>query len=199
MNQKERLFTTFQAARHCGVYHTTVINWIKSGKLPAYSTPGGHRRIHSKDLLGFMERFGIPVPEDLLTRSKHVLIVEDDASVRRMLSRTFAGVESLQVQTCEAGIEALIEIGRNPPDLLILDIRIPQVKGLEVCRILRSNPATAPIKILCVTGEALSESEEAFLHENTAGVFRKPLSTEALRREALGLLDRDDSPAPLFG
>lgn len=195
---KERLFSTFQAARLCGVYHTTVINWIKTGKLKAYTTPGGHRRIHSNDLLEFMRHFEMPIPKDLLTRPKRLLIVEDDASVRRMLMRTFSGVPNLEVVECEGGIEALIEIGRTAPDLLVLDIRIPQVNGLEICRILRSSEATRPIRIVCVTGEALSAEEQAFLEANTAAVFRKPLSTEAFKQAALDLLDRDESPSPFL-
>ena len=54
--------TTAEVARLCGVSTTAVINWIKGGKLPAYKTPGGHRRIKRTDLLRFFEAYNIPIP-----------------------------------------------------------------------------------------------------------------------------------------
>lgn len=187
---KQNIFTTFQAAKACGVYHTTVINWVNTGRLKAHSTPGGHRRIRHEDLIDFMNRFSMPLPPDLLLCAKRILIVEDDPSVQRMLQRTLGSIDEVAVDSCCGGIEALIAIGRQMPDILVLDIRIPQVNGLEVCRILKSNPQTNPIKIIAVTGEALTEAEEGFLIDNTEAFFHKPLSTDSLRKTVAELLEQ---------
>ena len=53
--------TTGEAAKYCYVSQATVVNWIKQGKLPAYSTPGGHYRILLPDFLLFLENHGMPV------------------------------------------------------------------------------------------------------------------------------------------
>ena len=57
--------TTGQVARYCHVSRATILDWIKSGKLKAYTTPGSHFRVLSADLLSFLEAHGMPVHADL--------------------------------------------------------------------------------------------------------------------------------------
>ncbi|OGR56470.1 MAG: hypothetical protein A2X36_11150 [Elusimicrobia bacterium GWA2_69_24] len=197
MNVTERTFTTFEAAKVCGVFHTTVINWVNKGKLKAHCTPGGHRRIPLADLLAFMERFDMPIPEDLMQRAKRILIVEDDPPVQRMLLRTLSSLPGVEIQTCVGGLEALMAIGKEAPDLIILDIRIPQVNGLEVCRVLKSSEQTKPIMIVAITGEPLPAQTEALLKDLADGFFQKPLPTAALRAMAAELLELEGSAVPI--
>jgi len=110
----ERAFTTFEVAKACGVFHTTVINWVNKGKLKARVTPGGHRRIQMPDLIDFMKRFDMPIPEDLTQKAKKILIVEDDPAVSRMLKRTLQALSGVEIQTCVGGLEALMAIGKTP-------------------------------------------------------------------------------------
>ena len=196
MKLTEKTFTTFEAAKVCGVFHTTVINWVNKGKLKAHCTPGGHRRILLSDLVSFMNHFDMPVPADLTQRAKKILIVEDDAAVRRMLQRALQGLPGVQIQACAGGLEALMAIGKDAPDLLILDIGIPQVNGIEVCRLLRSSESTRPIKILAVTGEPWPAESEAFLQSETDGFFRKPLHTAELKARVKDLLDLEPEAEP---
>ncbi|MBI3553343.1 MAG: response regulator [Elusimicrobia bacterium] len=185
----ERAFTTFEVAKACGVFHTTVINWVNRGKLKARVTPGGHRRIQMPDLLDFMKRFDMPIPEDLTHKAKKILIVEDDPAVQRMLRRTLQALSGVEIQTCVGGLEALMAIGKDAPDLLILDIRIPQVNGIEVCKVLKSSEQTRPIKIVAITGEPLPAEAEAFLKSEADGFFQKPLPTAELKAKAAELLE----------
>lgn len=62
-----RSLTTGQAARYCHVSQTTILNWIKKGKIEAYSTPGGHYRILLPDFISFLETYGMPVDSALKT------------------------------------------------------------------------------------------------------------------------------------
>ncbi|MBI2363106.1 MAG: response regulator [Elusimicrobia bacterium] len=190
-----RVFTTFEVARICGVYHTTVINWVNKSRLKAHHTPGGHRRIQAADLVDFMQRHEMPVPADLAGRPKRILIVEDDPGVQRMLKRALQPLPGVVIQECADGLEALMAIGKEAPDLLVLDIRIPQVNGVEVCRLLKANENTQPIKVIAVTGEPLPTEASAFLKEHADGFFQKPLATAALRALAAELLDLDAAPA----
>jgi two-component system OmpR family response regulator len=61
--------TTGQAAEYCHVTRATVVNWIKKGKLKAYTTPGGHFRIPVPDFLAFLKSYGMPIDPDLRTAS----------------------------------------------------------------------------------------------------------------------------------
>ena len=62
MNRKS-VFTTFETAKLCHVSPLSIINWVNAGRLPAFRTPGGHRRIRREDLVRFMRDNGIPLPE----------------------------------------------------------------------------------------------------------------------------------------
>ena len=62
-------YTTHQVSKFCGVYPTTVINWVEEEKLPAYTTPGGHRRIKRDDLIKLMKKNNMPIPEELAKES----------------------------------------------------------------------------------------------------------------------------------
>lgn len=64
--KEERPLTTFEVAKICGVVHSTISNWIDEGKLTAYKTLGGHRRIKREELLLFLKLYRIPVPELIL-------------------------------------------------------------------------------------------------------------------------------------
>lgn len=196
MTITERTFTTFEVAKACGVFHTTVINWVNKGKLKARTTPGGHRRILLSDLVDFMNRFEMPIPGDLVGRAKKILIVEDDPAVQRMLVRTLQALPGVELETCVGGLEALMAIGKDAPDLLILDIRIPQVNGIEVCRVLKASEQTKPIKIVAITGEPLQAESEAFLKSHVDGFFQKPLPTADLKAKARELLDLEEAAAP---
>jgi CheY-like chemotaxis protein len=157
--------------------------------LKAHCTPGGHRRILLPDLIDFMNRFELPIPEDLAQHPKRILIVEDDASVQRMLKRTLCALPGIEIQTCVGGLEALMAIGKEAPDLIILDIRIPQVNGIEVCRVLKSSEQTKPIKIVAITGEPLPVEAQTFLKTHVDGFFQKPLPTAELKAKDLELLE----------
>ena len=194
-----RYFTTFQVAKICGAFHTTVINWVNKGRLKARTTPGGHRRIEAGDLVEFMRRFEMPIPADLAVRAKRILLVEDDPAVARMLTRALESLPGVEISACVGGLEALMAIGREAPDLLVLDIRIPQVNGIEVCRVLKSSELTKPIKIIAISGEVLDPSAREFLGAHADGFFQKPVPTGELRDRAAELLELDLEALPAAG
>lgn len=195
MTRAERTFTTFEAARVCGVFHTTVTNWVNKGKLRAHATPGGHRRIRLPDLLDFMQRFDMPIPHDLVERPKRVLVVDDVEEARESFARAVKRIGSYEVASCSSGVEALIAIGKELPDLLILDVRMPDVNGFDVCRVLRSGKHTEPIKILAITGAALSSEEERFLTAHADGFLRKPAQPSEIKDAVLALLEPEPEAA----
>src|SRR5215467_2919491 len=135
------IFTTHEVSRLLQVNPRSVINWIELDLLASYRTPGGHRRIRREDLLAFLRKHQIPTPASLVEGEFRVLIVEDDPEITKLLRTFFERQGNYTVFTASDGIMALIEVGRTKPDLLILDIMIPSVDGIEVCRRIKAEAA----------------------------------------------------------
>ena len=93
----KNFYTTHEVSNFCNVYPTTVINWIKEGLLPAYTTPGGHRRVKKDDLLNLMKKNSMPIPEELNKAiADRVLVIDDDLKILRMIE-TILSQEGLVV------------------------------------------------------------------------------------------------------
>jgi excisionase family DNA binding protein len=185
----ERTFTTHDIAKFCDVYPSSVLNWISDGRLKAYSTPGGHYRVVREDLIDFLEKFHIPLPEELVSRPSRILVVDDDRELTRVISRAFARhPDRYSVEVSHSGIEALIRIGQEPPDLIVLDIVLPQMDGLQVCRILKSKPETRAIKIVAISGKKPPFNEKKPAEAGIDAFFKKPLDLFELLDCCGGLL-----------
>src|SRR5688572_29191928 len=128
------IFTTHEVSRLLHVNPRSVINWIEQSLLPSYRTPGGHRRIRREDLLAFLRKHQIPTPAPLVDEKFNILIVEDEDEIVQLLKTYFERQGGYRITSASDGITALIEVGRAKPNLLILDILIPGVDGIEVCR-----------------------------------------------------------------
>lgn len=70
------VFTTFQISKLCKADISTVTDWIDRGKLPAYRTPGGHRRIKIDDFITFLKKFNMPVPEEIGYYAKPKILIK---------------------------------------------------------------------------------------------------------------------------
>src|SRR5262245_42267433 len=82
------IYTTNEIDQLLSVDISTVAEWIDRGKLPAYRTPGGHRRVHKKDLLSFLHDYKMPVPVMIQREKRVILVVEDDRDFRSLVRRT---------------------------------------------------------------------------------------------------------------
>ena len=186
---KRSFFTTFEISEICEVNPTTVQNWVKEKKLKAYVTPGGHRRIRKEDLRAFMGEFGLPIPPQVADTRPFVMIVDDEPSVLDMLKMLMeSSGDETEVATAQDGVEALLMIGERKPDLLILDIMLPGMNGIEVCRKLKSSPGTRKIKIVAITGVRDPTLRPRILKAGADLFFEKPLDVTEFRESALKLV-----------
>lgn len=185
----KRTYTTFEVGEICGVYPTTVINWVNQSKLPAFVTPGGHRRIRREDLVDFLKKYNFPTPPELLGDRRKVLVVDDERECADMIAKAFeAHREQFDVEKIYNGIEALVAIGKRPPDLVVLDVVMPVVDGQTVCATLRASPETRHIKIFAITGKKLPDRSVRFLRAHSDGLFQKPFDVPGLLRRATEVL-----------
>jgi two-component system response regulator MprA len=120
-----------------------------------------------------------------------ILVVDDDAPIRRMLERTLdsAGYE---VELAVDGGDALVSIERSVPDLLVLDVAMPGVDGIAVCRRVRSRGLATPVLLL--TARDGVEDRVRGLDAGADDYLVKPFATEELLARVRALLRRGQTP-----
>ena len=188
-----RFFTTSEVARYCAVTNDGVLKWIKSGKLRAFSTPGGHYRVSSEDFREFLQKYDIPIDEAFFTgvsKARSVLVVDDEADIREIVRRVLKELEpNLRIEEASDGYEAGIKIGVMQPDLVIMDVMMPRVDGLSLCRSIRENPETRAIKVLAITAFPEHDSIRKMYDAGADLCLMKPIQFEHFRLEVLRLLN----------
>ena len=186
----EDVLTVFQASKWCGVSPKTMINWIDAGHIEAYRTVGGHRRIKKTDLEAFMRKQGIPIPnETILAGRKRILIVDDDPIIVETLVQALEEEEhDYEIISASDGFEAGLQVNHFRPNLLILDIMMPDIKGYEVCRKIKSDPETKDIKIIVLSAYLDDEKFEKMKAYGADVCYSKPLPLSQLKEEVARLL-----------
>ncbi len=181
MSTKKEVLTTFEAADFCHTSYMSVKRWIWSGKLKAFKTPGGHFRIRRNDMIEFMRKNDIPVPEDEPMVRKRVLIVDDDEMVREGVAN-FLRMNSaeLEVATAGDGYEAGLMVSQFRPDIILLDLMMPRMDGFSVCERLKKSPMTRDISIIVLTGFGNEENTRRAYACGADKVLVKPVEMEDL-------------------
>lgn len=126
----------------------------------------------------------MPVIEEFfeIRKEKKILVADDDPTVVNAISYLLkAQSKDFKVEVSKDGYETLIKAGDFKPDLLILDIRMPKIDGLEVCRRLRQNKEINPnIKILAITGHSDAYDREFVLKNGANEYLLKPFDKNSL-------------------
>src|SRR3954467_2171906 len=120
-------------------------------------------------------------------RVTRVLVVEDDADIAQLLVR-YLEKAGFSTEVLSSGRDAVAAIAARVPDLLILDLMLPQVDGLEVCRIARSNQATASIPIIMLTARGKESDRIVGLELGADDYIAKPFSPNELVARVRALL-----------
>jgi CheY-like chemotaxis protein/anti-sigma regulatory factor (Ser/Thr protein kinase) len=119
----------------------------------------------------------------------HVLVVEDDPASREMLTRLLAGA-NCQVGVAANGVEALHELSQKPPDLILLDLMMPEMDGFEVVAAMQNNERWRSIPVVVITAKDLSDEDRARLNGHVARIFRKgTIARDELLTELGSLLE----------
>jgi excisionase family DNA binding protein len=186
----EQLLTSHEVGDLLQVNPSSVKKWVNEGRIPAFRTPGGHRRIKVGDLVEFLDRHDMPIPRKLAgAGKKRILIVDDDAVHLRAVERRLKPHKGrLQVELTENGIDALVLVGSFKPHLIVLDVFMPELDGLEVCRRLKRNPDTRSIEVVVTSAHLTRAVEENALAAGAARCLAKPIELKMLL-EHLGLSD----------
>ena len=183
-----QLLTSYQVGGLLQVNPSSVNKWIKEERLAAFRTPGGHRRIRALDLVTFLTQHEMPVPPSLeKAGKKRLLICDDDPKQLRALKRLLDGYsDQLELCTTDNGIEALVQVGSFKPDLILLDVFMDDVDGIEICRRLKNKSETAHIRVLVASGQLNETLHAQALEAGASQCLHKPVELRTLIDE-LGL------------
>ena len=186
----DKTFTTFDIAKILDITPITVAKWIDQGKLDAFLTLGGHRRVKKDSLLEFLEKNNLPVPPHLQRSGKpRILVIEDEPDV---LDAVVSGLEvsgEYEVFSATDGFKAGNIMESVRPDIVVLDIMLPKIDGFRVCELIRDDYKQA--KIIAITGYPTDENKKKIMKCGAHMFLRKPFNREELLNNIKSLLPRN--------
>lgn len=167
--------TLGQAARFLGVAQSTIRKWSDNGRVPAFYTPGGHRRYRRADLETFLDRSG---PGGKSRSGPLVLLVDDDEKVRELVrvNLEFEGYSVREAGSAEEGLSAIEEA---KPDLVLLDVMMPQTDGWEMLRKIQEQYGAGAIPVVMFSGK-VDEHSLAAASAGAQAVVGKPFDLQQL-------------------
>lgn len=175
----DQLYTTHDISRLLQVDPSTVSKWIDRGILMAFRTPGGHRRVRSADLRAFLITHQMPVPEELGSGVVKLLVVDDERPVLDALKRAFKPYSNqVELQTTSSGVEALLLVSEQKPHGMLIDLNMPDIDGLEVCRRIRARKQMEGVRLITMTSLHSPEVVEQSLQAGAIACLPKPLDVQ---------------------
>jgi excisionase family DNA binding protein len=176
--------TLGQAAKYLGVAQSTIRKWSDQGRVPAFYTPGGHRRYRRPDLDNFLNRSG---PGGSTQQGPLVLIVDDDERVREYVrvNLEMEGYAVREAGNAEEGLGVLEEVS---PDLILLDVMMPEVDGWEMLRRVQERHGVGAIPVVMFSGKVNEQSAQEATARGAQGFVGKPFDPQQLIEHAKQLL-----------
>jgi CheY-like chemotaxis protein len=188
MKHEKEYYTIPQAAIFCSLSRATLWRCVRSGDIKTFYTPGGHHRILPEEMEKFMRKnkmFHL-IPK-ALTESR-ILIVDDEEQIRNLLSAILSK-EGYAIEEASDGFYAGVKVSQFKPDLIILDLNMPNMDGFEVCENLKKDPVTKDIKIVILTGFDFEENREKVMKSGADLFLTKPVERSVLVNHIKDLLN----------
>ena len=178
--------TLGQAAKYIGVAQSTIRKWSDQGRVPAFYTPGGHRRYRRGDLDTFLERSG-PNSGGGTRSGPTVLIVDDDPKLREYV-RVNLEMEGYSVKEAGSAEEGLGVLDESTPDLVLLDVMMPEVDGWEMLRRVQERHGVGAIPVIMFSGKVDEKAAAEATSRGAQGFIGKPFNPQELINQTKQLL-----------
>lgn len=183
------VFTTGEAAKVCKVSQQTIIRCFDNGTLKGFRVPGSRfRRIPRDQLFSFMRDNGIPT-DALESGKRKVLIVDDDQELVELMEDAFQRDTRFEIRTANNGFDAGMLVKEFEPDLVVLDVMLPDINGKEVCQRVRGDGHGDSVKIICISGMVEQDKIADLKAAGADDFMHKPFSVDRLIDRACDLLD----------
>ncbi len=179
--------TLGQAAKYVGVAQSTMRKWSDLGRVSAFYTPGGHRRYRRSDLDQFLDRSGPPSDVSSSGAGPVVLIVDDDQHLREYV-RVNLEAEGYVVREAASAAEGLAALGEESPDLILLDVMMPQVDGWEMLQQIHEHTGVGAIPVIMFSGKVDERSAAEAESRGAQGFIGKPFDPSSLIESTKQLL-----------
>jgi excisionase family DNA binding protein len=174
------VFTTGEAAKICKVSQQTIIRCFDSGQLKGFRVPGSRfRRIPREQLFSFMRDNGIPT-DALESGKRKVLVVDDDVEFVELICTVLEGDGRFETRSVNNGFDAGMMVREYRPDLIVLDVMLPDINGKEVCIRVRNDNSLEDVKIICISGMVESDKIAELMAAGADDFLQKPFETEKL-------------------
>ena len=188
------VFTTGEAAKICKVSQQTIIRCFDSGQLKGFRVPGSRfRRIPREQLYMFMRENGIPT-DALDSGKRKVLVVDDDEDLVELIVDALAGDGRFDIRSVNNGFQAGMLIKEFRPDLIVLDVMLPDINGKEVCTLVRSQQAMDDVRIICISGMVEADKVQELRDAGANDFMQKPFDVDALIIRVCQLLEVEPAP-----
>ena len=182
----KQYLTPNEVAEMMMVSPVTVRQWASKGELPALTTPGGHRRFVKQDIEDFARQRGLALLPAARQETR-ILIVDDDQQLAGYLKELLSTChESTKIEIAYDGFEAGQKVESFHPNIILLDLMMPGMNGYEVCRRIKTEPHTKPMRVIAMTGYPSEENVKKIIGEGAEICISKPIDTGNLL-DLLGL------------
>jgi len=175
--------TVGEAAHFLGVAQSTIRKWSDQGRVPAFYTPGRHRRFRRSDLEAFLARSGPGQQQAGPT----VLLVDDDERMRELV-RLQLEREGYHVQEAASADEGLASIESRKPDLVLLDVMMPHVDGWEMLRRVQERHGAGAIPVLMFSGQVDAAARRQAASSGASGFVGKGFDLDELVDQAKAIV-----------
>lgn len=183
------VFTTGEAAKICKVSQQTIIRCFDSGQLGGFRVPGSRfRRIPRDVLYKFMKENGIPT-DALESGKRKALVVDDDEELVELIRDVLEADGRFEVRIANNGFDAGMMVKEYKPDILVLDVMLPDINGKEVCQRVRGDSSMDDVKIICISGMVEADKIDDLRKAGANDFMQKPFEVENLIDRMCGLLD----------
>ena len=172
---KEDVLSLGKAAEICTITRWTLWSYVKSGELKSSRTPGGHYRVTKKNLYDFIHNKGMETKKESDLSLTKIMVVDDDPKIREFIIHILE-TEGNEVVGAADGFEAGQKSIKFKPDIMIVNIFMPNMDGFEVCRQMRKNPDTMNTKIIAISGYSDEENRKKIIDAGADLFIPKPLS-----------------------
>src|SRR5947208_1788340 len=188
------VFTTGEAAKVCKVSQQTIIRCFDNGQLKGFRVPGSRfRRIPREALYKFMKDNGIPT-DALESGKRKVLLVDDDAELVELINKVLDEDGRFEVRIASNGFDAGMMVKEYRPDIIVLDVMLPDINGKEVCTRVRSDASLEDVRILCISGMVEEDRVQELKLSGADDFLPKPFDIEELIDRMCAQLEIETMP-----
>lgn len=185
------VFTTGEAAKICKVSQQTIIRCFDTGQLKGFRVPGSRfRRIPRDQLYLFMRENGIPT-DALESGKRKILLVDDDVDIVSLIEDVLNRDGRFEVRSVNNGFDAGMMVKEYHPDLIVLDIMLPDINGKEVCQRVRSSKSMDDVRIICISGMVEEYKIKDLMDSGANDFLQKPFDVDKLLEKICSHLDME--------